>query len=119
MRDTYKQEMIPQVHAVQTAAVRTIVEQYDPSVKRKARSIVPGIVARDEENTYKAEVLEAIDKTGGSGWVVTDEAVQQAKSWLQTHGIDSSLEGALALAGYWRAKEHSYEMRGSIVVVLT
>lgn len=109
----------PQLHIVQTASVQTIAGEFDASVKRKARSIVKGIVARKKENTYYHDVVTAVKETKGSGWVVTDDEVESAESWLLAHEINSSNEGALALAGLFKAQKNNYELGQTLVVIIT
>ncbi len=109
---------LPQIHIVQTPAVQTIAKEFDTSQKRKARSIVPGIVARKVANTYKKQVLEAVNETNGSGWVVPDEDTKRASEWLHHNGMETSLEGALALAGFWKAK-NKYQLKENTIILLT
>ncbi|MBI2611236.1 threonine synthase, partial [Candidatus Gottesmanbacteria bacterium] len=38
------------------------------------------------------------------GFIISDEEVKKADIYLQKNGINTSYEGALALAGLWKGK---------------
>lgn len=112
-------QQIPQMHAVQTVAVNTIAANFDQDFRRKARSIVPGIVARKRANTHYDLAMSAIKDTGGFGWVVTDEQTKKQHDWLTAHGVPASLEGAMALAGLIKSQQAEYVLRQIPVILLT
>ncbi len=89
----------PEFHAVQTAAIHPIAGEFDTNFRRKARSLADAIVPPLDPPRKKA-VIDAIRKTNGGGWVISDQEILEADSWLQQHDIHTSYEGALALAGY-------------------
>ncbi|MCA9392124.1 PLP-dependent lyase/thiolase [candidate division WWE3 bacterium] len=109
----------PQIHIVQTSAVFTLAGEFDQPEKRKARSFVTGIVARRKENTYFNDVMEAVRSTKGTGWVVSDTEIKASMAWLTDHDVKSSNEGALALAGLFKARERGFALNPVPVVIIT
>ena len=110
---------LPQLQIVQTSAVNTIARVFDQEFHRIARSIASGIVARKIDNTYYEDVIAAVKRSEGSGWVVSDLAITESFDELKSFGINTSLEGAMAYAGLKKAQEKSFPLRPNLVVVLT
>lgn len=93
---------LPSMHIVQSQKIHPIAHEFDGAFTRKSMSIVDAIVP-PLNPPRKEHVMEIINKTGGGGWVCSDSQVIEAQSWLTTHSIETSNEGALALAGFWKA----------------
>ncbi|HEX8923298.1 MAG TPA: hypothetical protein VF828_01010, partial [Patescibacteria group bacterium] len=55
----------------------------------------------------------------GSGLVVQDTAVRNAQTFLLKNNIDTSAEGALALAGFFKAKTSGLPVGNYPVIILT
>ncbi|PIZ45764.1 hypothetical protein CO180_00715 [candidate division WWE3 bacterium CG_4_9_14_3_um_filter_41_6] len=115
-------QKLPQIHIVQSQSVHPLAQEFDQRVKRKARSVVSGIVSRASD---RAEVvLGAVRESKGSGWVIVDDGVLAAHQRLVAMFQDKpqstiSLEGALAYAGYLKAKERGFDLRPHSIVMLT
>ncbi len=110
---------IPQIHIAQTEAVNLIAKEFDQQFTPMARSIAKGIVASKKENTYSEDVIRLVNETHGSGWVVCDQQINNALTWLLDHNIKASVEGALALAGIWKAQDQKFQLKQYALVILT
>ncbi|MDP2873727.1 MAG: pyridoxal-phosphate dependent enzyme [bacterium] len=108
-------ETSPQIHAVQTEAVHPVAEEFDGEFRPKARSVAEAICAK--ETARGEEVLRLIKESGGSGWVIGDKEILAANVWLEAHDLVCSFEGALALAGLWKAKKNDWKIKAPLVVL--
>lgn len=97
------------LHAVQTGAVHPIGEIYDKNYIQQDHSIADAIVARVIPR--RLQILQAIRASHGSGWVVTDDQIVRAHNWLKEHDVICSYEGAVSLAGYWKARDKGLNYR--------
>lgn len=105
----------PQIHAVQTEAVHPVGEEFDSDFRPKARSVAEAICAK--ETARGEEVLSLIKESGGSGWVIGDKEILAASSWLESKDLTCSFEGALALAGLWKARRNNWQVLAPLVVL--
>ena len=106
---------LPQLHAVQTAAVHPIARAFDSDFRRKSSSIVDSIVP-PLNPPRKDAVIAAIRKSKGSGWIVNDDIVISEHEELLSHDIETSYEGALALAAYKKSKNRARIIKYPIIV---
>lgn len=93
---------IPKLFAIQTERIHPIAEDFDNQFKPSAESIADAIVARFTPR--EAEVKGLIKKSGGGGFVISDKEILQAAKWLKAKKINCSYEGALSLAGLFKAQ---------------
>lgn len=107
-----------QIHIVQTEAVHTMAEVFAADFQKKETSIAGAIV--DKVAHRRDAVVAAIKKSGGSGWIVSDDdvrtAIQLVKKVAQ---IDISQNSALSVAGLTKAVQHGWNFTGGIVCLLT
>lgn len=111
-------EVLPQIHIVQSQAIHPMAKHFDPHFKRKARSIVKAIVPPLDPPRRK-QVISLVTTVQGSGWIVSDQEVVDADTWLRDNHIQTSFEGALALAGYWKAQAASFPLAKHTMIILT
>ena len=100
LRDEFGVRM-PQLHAVQAGQITSIAGHFDRAPQPSGRSIVGDLGVKMTRRTEEAIAL--IEESGGSGWVVSDEEIRASFAWLNRRGIDTSPEGAAALAGTFKA----------------
>ncbi len=105
----------PQIHAVQTEATHPLGEEFDNDFRPKARSVAEAICAK--ETSRGEEALSLIRESGGSGWVIGDKEILAASGWLEAHDLVCSFEGALALAGLWKARKNGWAVKAPLVVL--
>lgn len=116
---------IPQVHVVQTDVCHPIAAAFQnplcPTHARTpevpAHSLASAIV--DNVAHRKFPVIEAVLKTKGSGWTVTDANIEQAMATVkQTTDLDISPNSAVAVAGLIQAS-YGARFTGPIVCLIT
>ncbi len=93
----------PALHAVQGTGASPVAGPFDP---RPPGGPAGRLGDRGARKTRRVgEAARWIARTGGGGWVVTDAEAEAAESRLLAHGIETSLEGAAALAAAIRAAD--------------
>lgn len=122
---------LPRIHACQSTKINPIAGEFDKDFVKTSTSLAGALVAK--VTPRKEEAIKIIKVSGGWGWVVEDEGnegnggnggengdrgIREAMEWLISHGIETSAEGALALAGVWKAKEKGWKL-GKTVCLLT
>lgn len=107
---------LPRIHACQSTKVNPIALEFDKDFIKTETSLTDALVAK--VTPKKEEAIKIIKVLGGSGWVLDDDRIKRAMSWLERNGISTSEEGALALAGIWKAKGNGWKL-GKTVCLLT
>lgn len=108
---------LPSIHAVQTTQTHQLAKFYDKNYIKTESSLANGLVAKSMPRLKQAKAI--IDKSKGSGWVVSDQQIEYADKWLKQKQIETSYEGAAALAGYFKAKKLNCSLKYPIVIMLT
>jgi threonine dehydratase len=107
-----------QIHIVQTVSVHPIAEEFDKQFIKQTESIAGAIV--DNIAHRKDKVLEIIKKSNGSGWIVSDEEINEAiKLVKETAEIEISPNSALSVAGLKKAIEQGSKFSGPVVCLIT
>jgi len=106
----------PKLHIVQTQKIHPMAAGFDTNFVRKSTSIVDAIVP-PLDPPRKEQVQDIIKQTEGSGWVVMDTDVLEASQWLLERDVETSYEGALALAGYQKAQRKGLETKQPIILL--
>lgn len=104
------------VHAVQTDTVHPISSVFDKNFQKSSNiSLADAIVAKftPREN----EVIKIIQKTHGWGWVISNNQMNIAHDWLQSHDLKCSYEGASALAALWKARENGFSFKNPVCLL--
>jgi threonine synthase len=102
-------QTIPRLHTCQTPKVKTIAREFVEDYEKYSsnESVADSIVDRVAKR--KMEVVDAVEKSEGSGWIVTDEEIGTSVEQL-SHVIDKtpSPEAGLALASLKQALKKNY-----------
>lgn len=101
--------LVPQLHAVQTECIHPIAKSFDRNYQKCDTSIADGIVAR--VTARENHVKKIIRTSHGWGWIVSDQSILDAHSFLFNHGFQSSYEGAVTLAGLWKAQKNGFKFK--------
>lgn len=107
---------IPRFHLCQSSANPPLASIYDEDFVPEEKSLASSLVAKSLP--LKEEIVSAIKRSGGTGWIIDNEKISEAQSELVKKGIDTSYEGALALAAVYKASERGWNL-GKTVVLLT
>ncbi len=109
----------PQIHAVQTEYCHPIACEFDNDFTAKDEISIAGAIV-DKIAHRKNEVLEIIKKSNGSGWVVSDKDIKQARKTTQeTTGIRISPNSALSIAGLKKALDKGCKFDRPVCCLIT
>lgn len=105
-----------QVHIVQTSSCHVMADGFESYDGPDEASIADAIV--DQVAQRKAKLIPLIKKTGGRGWVATNEAIEGAQTIVWDHTqLEVSTNSALSIAGVMQASAIGYDV-GDVVVCL-
>ena len=108
---------LPRFHLVQTTTVCPLAGLFDRDYQKGEKSLAEALVAR--VTPRKEQVLNLVADSGGGGWVISDRQIRQAWEELTKWGIQTSAEGAAALAAIRKAQRKGEKLEGEIVCLLT
>lgn len=115
-----------QIHVVQTTACHPIANlgnltsaiSHCRSPKPEVRSLATAIV--DHIAHRKQKVIEVVNNSKGSGWIVTDEEIQEAMKLVdEACDIAISPNSALSVAGLKKASQNGWRWNGTVVCLIT
>jgi len=107
---------MPRFHACQSTAVHPIAAIFDDDFVSEQESLADSLVAKF--TPLKDEAIKIIKESGGGGWVLSNQEIVVAQKKLEREGIETSTEGALVLAAFFKAQEKGVIL-GKTVCLLT
>lgn len=108
----------PQIHIIQTESCHPIAENFDKEFSNKESSIAEAIV--DNIAHRKENVIEAIKKSNGSGWIITDAKINETTRLIEeTCDIKISPNAALSIAGLQKALGKGRKFEGPVACLVT
>lgn len=112
------QKQSPELHIVQTEYCHPIAEEFDQRFSEKEDlSIADAIV--DKVAHRKQNVVEAVNKSGGSGWILKEKEIKQAKNLVESiSGLDISYNSALSVAGVQKATKEGCTWDGTVCCLI-
>lgn len=117
------------VHVVQTTGVSPIAQTFAhvgeitgtvarTGGKDTEHSLADAIV--DKVAHRREAVVATVTRTGGSGWIATNDDIATAQKLLKEKaGIDATPNGALGLAGLLEALKIRQKFTGAVVCIIT
>lgn len=105
---------IPQIHIIQNTKIHPIASEYDKnftSTKTVSTNCIVDRVAKRKRN-----VMNYIERSSGSGWVVSDEEVDNARRLMGDQLSDISNNSLLSLAGLLKASQKGYRFRNPCLI---
>lgn len=114
---------LPQLHLVQTTFVHPIAEVFHPEVSfvRDEKDNLSGLGLASalcaRQTPLRDDVINLVKSSGGWGWVVTETEIDQAWGNLRHLGLETSAEGAVALAGFYLAQEKELMTKQAIILL--
>lgn len=104
------------IHAVQTDAVHPISGMFDKDFQVSERkSLADAIVAR--YTPRESAAIKIIRQTDGWGWTISNYEMEKGRSWLLSHNLDCSYEGAATIAALWKAEKKGYKFKNPICLL--
>jgi len=108
----------PQIHIVQTEHCHPMAEHFDTEFTHTETSLAGAIV--DNVAHRKEQVIDAIKKSNGSGWIVSDEEIKNAITLIEeTCEILISPNSALSIAGLVKALHKGLKFDGPVACLIT
>ncbi len=105
------------IFAIQSAANCRISKSFDKNFIQESRLITDALSAKFFPK--KNDIISAIKKSNGSAFTIQNKDILLANEFLESKNITTSLEGALALAGYQKAINNKIEIGQFPVILLT
>lgn len=105
------------IFAIQSAANCPIAKKFDPSFESEEELLTDALSAKFLPQ--KNEVINTIENSNGSAFVVQNSEIISANNFFQDKQIETSLEGALALAGLFKAKKNNIGIGDYPLILLT
>ncbi len=106
-----------QVHIVQTSSCHPLAdafETYDGPDEASDADAIVDITAQRKE-----ALIPLIKKTGGRGWVATNDDIQAAREMTLEHTcLEISTNSALSVAGALKAVELGYELGDTVICMI-
>lgn len=118
LAESFLEKKLPiQVHIVQTSSCHPLAEAFGsfdgPDELSEADAIV------DRTAFRKDKLIKILDKTGGHGWIATNENIKAARELALKHsGLDISPNSALSVAGVMLAAGIGHEFKGKVVCLI-
>lgn len=106
-----------QVHIVQTSSCHPTSDAFGLYDGPEEISIADAIV--DQVAHRKSSLVSLIKKTGGYGWIATNEDIQTALQLTEKYtGLNISTNSALSVAGAMKAAYAGHEIKGAVVCLV-
>jgi len=105
------------IFAVQSAANCPIAKIFDQNFLEENQLLTDALSAKFI--TKKDQIISQIKKFNGSGLVINNQDILEANKFLRSKNISTSLEGALALAGYFKTIKFNLNPGDYPVILLT
>ena len=107
-----------QIHIVQTCACPVIASEFDNNYYACDVSLAEAIV--DNVAHRKEKVIQTVKKSGGSGWIASDEEIKSAiKLVKEKTNINISVNSALSVAGLIKAVKNGWHFNNTVVCLIT
>ena len=105
------------IYAVQPASNCPLSKFFDSGYQPETDNITDALSAK--YLPLKSQIISTIKNSGGTGLVIQNNEILEAQKILDSNGIKTSLEGALAFAGYKKAIKNNLNIGSYPVVILT
>lgn len=106
-----------QVHIVQTSSCHPLSDSFESYDGSDEPSTADAIV--DKTAHRKDVLIPLIEKTGGRGWVATNDDIKAAQELTLKHaGLDISANSALSVAGVMKATSIGWKFHGAVVCLI-
>lgn len=106
-----------QVHLVQTTSCHPFADDFELFEGTAEPSIADAIIG--QSSPRRPHVVSATRKSGGFGWIATNNEIQTAQELTEKHAsISLSTNSALAVAGVMQAVYRSWDFGGAVVCII-
>lgn len=106
-----------QTHIVQTSSCHPFADAFETYDGPDERSIADAI--SDLAAHRKSVLIPLIQKSGGRGWIVTNDEIEAAQTITFDHtGLEISTNSALSVAGLMKAAAMGHEFTGPVICLI-
>lgn len=118
LADYFLKKKLPiQVHIVQTSSCHPLAEQFETYDGPDEQSIADAIV--DIAGHRKSALIPLIEKTGGRGWIATNDDILAAQELVREHtGLEISTNSALSIVGAMKAVYIGHKINGASICLI-
>lgn len=105
------------IFAVQPASNCPLSKFFDSNYQPETENITDALSAK--YLPLKSQLISVIQNSGGTGLVIQNSEILEAQKILKSKNIETSLEGALAFAGFQKAVKTNLDVGNYPVIILT
>jgi threonine dehydratase len=106
-----------EVHIIQTSSCHPISDAFVDDETLDEQSVADAIV--DHSAIRKGMLVKLVGKTGGSGWIASNDQINSAQEITRKHtGLDISTNSALSVAGLMQAVYTGKSWDGSVACII-
>ncbi len=106
-----------QIHIVQTSSCHPMADAFETNDGPDEKSLADAIV--DITAQRKSVLIPLIEKTGGHGWVASNEDITAARALVEKHAVMTvSTNSALSIVGAMQAAYRGWEIDGAVVCLI-
>jgi len=106
---------LPRIHLCQPASICPLAGLFDHDYQSEAVSLATSLVAK--HSPLKDQILKAVEESRGAGWVIGNDQIKQADKILLKNKIETSAEGALALAAVEKARNKGWKIKRGVCLL--
>jgi hypothetical protein len=114
LKNTTKSKV--EVHIIQTTSCHPIADNFTEKLDHEEKSLADAIV--DHTALRKDALVPLIEKTGGNGWIATNEEIGIAQELANKYSIQVSLNSALSIVGLMQALYTGKKWNGSVACMI-
>lgn len=103
--------------AIQPASNCPLSKLFDQNFQPEINTLTDAITVK--YLPLKSKIIQTIKSSQGTALVVQNSDILAAQDFLKSHQIETSLEGALSLAGFFKAQKQGLDIGNYPVIVLT
>lgn len=109
----------PQIHIVQTSACHPIASAVTNDIPTDEEHSLAGAIV-DKVAARKESVVAAVKNSKGAGWIISNQEIEKAiKLAKDCANIEVSPNGALSIAGLFKALQNKHPIDGAIACLIT
>ncbi|MFA6295353.1 MAG: PLP-dependent lyase/thiolase [Candidatus Paceibacterota bacterium] len=112
-----KNKLPIQIHLVQTSSCHPMSDAFETFDGSDDRSDADAIV--DQTAYRKTKLIPLIKKTGGHGWIASNDDIYSAQELVKKHtGLEISTNSALSVVGAMQIAYRGFEVKGAVVCMI-
>lgn len=104
------------IHVCQSTRIHPIAREFEQRVNKTETSLADAITDRVAKR--KAQVIETVKRTGGGGWIITDDELVATKKFLDARNLPTiSYNSLLSFAGILKAARSGVNLERPVAIM--